>query len=569
MRGWRAEDYKAMTENVEPRGDAEVARVRAVERYQIADMPPDAGLELIAALAAQFFDAPIATVSIVHRDRIWFSAAHGLGRGVRQVAREEGLCGSVILSDPPFVVSDALTDSRTANNRFVHEHQIRFYAGAPIVTFDGYRLGAVAVMDRNTRTASVKDLAVLQNLAAIVMEQLELRLSFLDALRVEQRQVAAAEYVRDEARRHRDSAELNRDDARRGRDDARRDRDEAWRDRDEAWRDRDEARQHRGSAELNRDDARRGRDDARRDRDEAWRDRDQAQRDRDSAELNRDDAWRDRDQARVDRDDAVRDRGIAERDRDLIVEYATVLQRTLLPPLLPDIAGVALGSYFRAASSRRVGGDFYDVFPLGGTRWAFFIGDVVGHGPEAAAVTSLIRYTLRSAALHYADLTHALAELNSVLLREVEPRRFCTVLFGTLEPHASGRGFQVTVATGGHPPALLIEPANGFVDEVRPSGGMLVGAVPSATFDACSVHVRSGQTLLFYTDGLIEARHDAIPFDQDSLANFAVEHATRGVQGLIDGIATLVPKLDVRDDIAVLAFEVIATDPGRSELEMS
>jgi phosphoserine phosphatase RsbU/P len=128
-----------------------------------------------------------------------------------------------------------------------------------------------------------------------------------------------------------------------------------------------------------------------------------------------------------------------------------------------------------------------------------------------------------------------------------------------LEPHASGEGFQVTIATGGHPAALLRDPATGFVDEVRPSGGMLVGAVPSATFDAWSVHVRSGQTLLCYTDGLTEARRGPTAFDQDSLAAFAVEHAAGGAQSLIDDIAALVPKLDPRDDIAVLAMEVNAT----------
>ena len=101
-----------------------------------------------------------------------------------------------------------------------------------------------------------------------------------------------------------------------------------------------------------------------------------------------------------------------------------VLQRTLLPPSLPHVDGLALASYYYPASPRQVGGDFYDVFALGGNRWAFFIGDVQGHGTEAAAVTSLIRYTLRSAALHYSDPTDGLAELNSVLLREANPRRF-------------------------------------------------------------------------------------------------------------------------------------------------
>jgi sigma-B regulation protein RsbU (phosphoserine phosphatase) len=104
----------------------------------------------------------------------------------------------------------------------------------------------------------------------------------------------------------------------------------------------------------------------------------------------------------------------------------------LLPPSLPGIDGLSLASHYHPASPRQVGGYFYDVFALGDKRWAFFIGDVEGHGADAAVATSLIRYTLRSAALHYSDPTHALAELNSVLLRELDPRRFCTVLFGDI-----------------------------------------------------------------------------------------------------------------------------------------
>lgn len=477
-----------MTGNIESHIAIEAARLRAVDRYLRADLPSETALKRIAILATQIFDVPMATVAIVDRDRILRIAAHGMESEVRQLARDVGLCASVVLADTPVVVNDALTDPRTASNQFVHEHGIRFYAGAPIVTRYGHRLGAVAVMDRDARAASAKELEILQNLAAIVMEQLELRLSYFDVLSAEQDRRGAAEDARDEARRDRDSAELIRD-----------------------------------NAELDRDEARRARD-----------------------------------QARVDRDDAVRDRGIAEHDRDLTEEYAAVLQRTLLPPSLPTIDGLALGSYYRAASSRQIGGDFYDVFPLGGDRWGFFLGDVLGHGPEAAVVTSLIRYTLRAAALHYPDLTRGLAELNSVMMGEAAPRRFCTVLFGTFEPDSSGDGFEVRLATGGHPPALLVDPADGSVAEVRPDGGMLVGALPDATFAACEVHLRAGQTLLCYTDGIIEARRGPIPFDEGSLAAFAAEHAARGARGLIDDIATLVPKLEPRDDIAVLAFEATA-----------
>lgn len=282
--------------------------------------------------------------------------------------------------------------------------------------------------------------------------------------------------------------------------------------------------------------------------------RDVAEDERDGARVDRDSAQEARDDAQVDRDNAIRDRNTAEYDRDEIEAYATVLQRTLLPPLLPEIEAAALASYYHPASTRRVGGDFYDVFALSDNRWAFFIGDVEGHGVHAAVATSLIRYTLRSAMLHYRDLTNALAELNSVLLRELNPRRFCTVLCGTMQTQGEGRGFEVTIATGGHLPALVLGPDNGQAVAVRSEDGMLVGLIPNAVFGACTLHLQPGQTLLCYTDGIVEARRGADPFDEDSLAAFAGDRGRLPAPRLIDELATLIPKLGPDDDIALLAI---------------
>ncbi|MET0897737.1 MAG: GAF domain-containing SpoIIE family protein phosphatase [Mycobacterium sp.] len=463
----------------------DVARVHAVERYRILDTPPDRGFARIAGLAARLFDAPMAAISIVDTDRIWFMAVHGLDKSEQQAAPDAGLCLTAILGDSPYVVEDALTDPRTADNRFVQAHQVRFYVGAPLVTFDGHRLGTVAVMDTIARTPSDEQLTMLEDLAAVVMEQLELRRSLLDSLNVERGLRDAAEYARDDAQQDRDSAEVARD----------------------------HARLERDQAEVKRDDA------------------------------------------ELDRDSALRDRDFAEHDRDLIEEYASVLQRTLLPPSLPIIDGLTLSAHYHPASPREVGGDFYDVFSVGGNRWAFFIGDVEGHGADAAVATSLIRYTLRSLALHYSDPTEALAELNTVMLRESGRRRFCTVLLGTFEPHADGDGVEMTVATGGHPPALLLDPVSATVDPVRSRQGMLVGATPNATFHSCKVHLRRGQTLLFYTDGIIEAQRGPNAFDEEALAAFALERATLGAVGIVDELATLMPKLSPDDDIAVLAIQ--------------
>lgn len=432
----------------------------------------DRVFDRLAALAARYFDAPMAFVSIVDGEYLWFPASQGMRHGLTRIAHADGLCTHAV-SDGPYMVSDALADERTANRRLVVDHGTRFYACAPIVTADGDRLGAVAVMDRVVRSASEEQLGVLGDLAAIATEHLVLRLASVDELRVERHMRDVADYALDDAQHDLDTARSERD------------------------------------------------------------------------------------HARVDRDEAVRDRHIAEQERDVIEEYATVLQRTLLPPSLPAVPGLALAAHYYPASTRPVGGDFYDVFATGADRWAFFIGDVEGHGTGAAVATSLIRYTLRSAALHYADPIDVLAELNAVLMREVRPRRLCTVLFGTLQPFDDGDGFRLTIATGGHTPALLLDPADRAVYPVRSSSGMLMGATPQATISACSVRLRPGQMLLMYTDGLTEARRGKSPFDEDRLAEFALERAGLGAGGLVEELATLIPKLDPGDDVAVLAFGAV------------
>ena len=161
----------------------ESERIKAVARYDILDTPPDGAFDRVVAIPAKRFGAPIATVGIVDTDRVWFKASLGLP-GVRQVTRDPGLCAAVILEGRPYVVANAKLDPRTAGHPLVTgELGLQFYAAAPIITADGHRLGAVAVMDREPREATPEQLAMLEDLAAVVMDQLELRLSAMTALR--------------------------------------------------------------------------------------------------------------------------------------------------------------------------------------------------------------------------------------------------------------------------------------------------------------------------------------------------------------------------------------------------
>ncbi|RFU39825.1 GAF domain-containing protein, partial [Actinomadura logoneensis] len=174
-----------------PAGERE--RLVALRRYRVLDTPPDGALDKIASLAARIFGAPMATVSFVDGDRVWFKAAHGLG-GIEQTGREPGLWASAVLHDGPYVVTDAAADPRTAGHPFVRgDLGVRSYAAARITTAEGHGLGTVDVLDVRPRRPTADQLQALQELAALVMDELEARLAALRVVAAERRRRADAE----------------------------------------------------------------------------------------------------------------------------------------------------------------------------------------------------------------------------------------------------------------------------------------------------------------------------------------------------------------------------------------
>jgi two-component sensor histidine kinase len=154
----------------------EAERIAAVRRYDILDSPPDGAFDRITALAARRFDVPIAIISIVDEDRIWFKSHHGLP--VEQIDREPGLCASAILGDTPYLIEDARKDPRSLANPLVaSDFGLRFYAAVPLTTEDGHNLGTLCVIDKEPRAIDQDQIEDLKDLASIVMDQLELGLS--------------------------------------------------------------------------------------------------------------------------------------------------------------------------------------------------------------------------------------------------------------------------------------------------------------------------------------------------------------------------------------------------------
>jgi GAF domain-containing protein len=176
-------DYEYL-DNVDPE---EQRRLAAVRRYRLVDQPAEDAYDRIAFVAGAIFDTPIATVSLVEQDRVWLAACHGL-TGVRELGKEPGLCASVIAQDDVYLIKDAALDPRTLAHPLVRgELGLRFYAAAPIRTHDGYRLGTVNVIDSRPRESSPRQLRALEHLAAMVSDELELRLMVIRSAAAEQR----------------------------------------------------------------------------------------------------------------------------------------------------------------------------------------------------------------------------------------------------------------------------------------------------------------------------------------------------------------------------------------------
>lgn len=264
-------------------------------------------------------------------------------------------------------------------------------------------------------------------------------------------------------------------------------------------------------------------------------------------------------------EELLRARKESERERERLQQLAATLQATLLPPALAGVPGLDVAAHYHIASVDEVGGDFYDLFPLAAGTWGLFLGDVCGKGAAAAAVTSLARYTLRAAAVYDPDPAAVLGNLNTVLNHEYngDDPRFCTVVFGLLTPDHGHGGFRITLASGGHPPALLLR-ADGTADYVHTPGGQLVGVLQDAYIATTTFHLGPGDTLLLHTDGLTEA-HTAASGDRygdeallgfgRALAPTTARHTVAAIRELLDALGA-----GVDDDAAILAVSVPLPD---------
>ncbi len=400
----------------------EPARLSAVRRYDILDTPAEGSFDRIAALAARCLDAPIGMVTIVDHDRIWCKARFGLE--VEELERASGFCTSAIFQADPYVVLDASLDPRFLTNRLVaEEFGMRFYAAAPIVTHDGYRLGTVNVMDRNPRQITQPQMETLQDLAAIVVDALELRLSARRLLAIQ--------------------------------------------------------------SEL--------------------------------------------------------------------AQLGEAFQLSALPPALPAIPGLDLAGWYRpAVPGLLIGGDFYDAIDLGSGTWALVLGDVCGHGTDAAVVMGAVIRQIKALAEIDRLPSQLLHDLNESLVKEEPPEELCTVCYMLLQP---GDGFlDLTVCCAGHP-LPIVRRADGTLETACTEGTML-GAFHDPHLRDSRIRLEAGDSLLAYTDGVTEHNRNAARGEQH-LRNAFSRCPQKGAQEILSYLEDETqPQTEARDDRAMVLIKV-------------
>jgi len=596
------------------------ARLRALHLTQLLDSPPEESFDRFTRLAARVTKAPVSLVTLVDEDRQFFKSCLGLPEpwaSDRETPLSHSFCQHVVAQGEPLIVTDARTDARLHDNLAIRDLDVVAYAGWPVLAPDGSVLGSFCVIDSQPREWTEEELANLADIAGSVNAEIafrhtlvaehtarqeavqaNLRLRFvaeastlltqtLDADRVLQElakiavpaladwciiDVAEGPFLHRRAFAHAGAgreaiaAELSnyppRTDSPAGPGRAFRvGGPEIVAPVTSEWIEgkAQDARHRELLYAMGMDSA-------------AFVPLVVKRRAIGVMTFVSSDPAR-----RYTEDDLEVFVGLA-RHTALAVENARLyaerdnvartLQKTLLPPAMPQVPGYDLAvAYEPSGAGNEVGGDFYDAFRNAWGDWVIAIGDVCGKGVHAAVITGLVRHALRAAATDHRDPEAIARMINRVLCAHEAvggSDRFCSLLLATL---CGGEGDgDMALVSAGHPPPL-VRRADGRVEEPRGSG-MLLGMFEEVDLSPVTLTVHEGDVVLAYTDGVTEARgrESRELFGHQRLVD-VVAAADGGAGAVTSAVVRAVRQWQgsrAQDDIALLAVGRAGRSPQSS-----
>jgi phosphoserine phosphatase RsbU/P len=237
------------------------------------------------------------------------------------------------------------------------------------------------------------------------------------------------------------------------------------------------------------------------------------------------------------------------------IDIAARIQSSMLPRVFP--AGACFDIFAEMAPARRVGGDFYDFFPIGNDRLGFLIGDVSGKGVPAALFMAVSRTLLRATALQGLDPAECLTYVNQVLGAQREGAVFVTVFYGILH---TGTG-EVEYCIGGHNPPYRVSPT-GELSAIETPAGIVVGLLPSTAveYETGRLRLDAGDTIFLYTDGVTEAMNSGGGFFGEralrkNLSANAALSSQEMLQGVLREVAAFTGDAVQSDDITAMAVK--------------
>jgi sigma-B regulation protein RsbU (phosphoserine phosphatase) len=239
-------------------------------------------------------------------------------------------------------------------------------------------------------------------------------------------------------------------------------------------------------------------------------------------------------------------------------EFADTMQRSLLPRTVPKLRGLELGDAYESSAHVEVGGDVYDFMELGDGRLAVALGDVTGHGIEAAADMAMAKFVFRSLAREHSEPGDFLQSANEVVVGEIAPGKFITMIYLVID--AEG---EVAAAGAGHPMPRIVT-ADGKVTPLD-AHGLVLGVEPGQQYGEVRAKLNVGDAVVLYTDGVLEARYEGELYGFDRLDRFLADRRDLPPQSLAAAVledCRSFARGELADDCAVVVVKRTSIQAG-------